>query len=562
MKTIFKLLHSKNYLLPREFLLLAALTSALLLFPGGTYAAEVSLAWDANSETDLAGYNIYYGTASHDYTHRINVGNVTEYTVLDLDDDGTYYFAATAYDRDGNESAYSEELVYTCSLGKPIAPPSQDSDGDGVSDDRDDFPFDPDESSDTDGDGLGNNADSDDDNDGMPDIWESQHGLNPLMNDASADSDGDGNNNLNEYLAGTDPNTFEDSSPPDTPAILVPYGGEIVSLTPELKADVFHDPDPDDLHAESQWQIFRADDDFCVYDVLSPSSLTSLSVPKLILEADVDYIWRVRFFNNHGAASDWSDDAAFTTDLSDCDLDGNGIPDHQEVDASLDLDQDDVMDQEQDDIKCVDTGNDQIGLSVRDAVNLDSLISLEIEDPDIESLANQGHGEPTAIQYGLLSFKLRVNAPGDETVVTIYLSNAAADHGKWYKYDSVNDEWLDYSEYIEFGPDRKVAYLSLKDGGFGDADGIENGIIVDPLAFGMSAELDPDNHAVSSSDTLGSDNNSDIFDKACFISIAASRPDTGHSSVLWPILKRIDLQILIIVMLLVYSRKVALPYHR
>ena len=338
----------------------------------------------------------------------------------------------------------------------------------------------------------------------MPDTWEIQHGLDPLVDDASEDSDGDGNNNLNEYLAGTDPKTFEDPSQPDAPVILVPSDDEIVSLTPELKTDSFYDPDPDNLHATSQWQIFRADDNFCVYDIMSSSSLTSLTVPKLILEAEVDYIWRVRFFNNRGGASDWSADAVFTTDFADCDLDDNGVPDHQEVDAVLDLDQDGVMDREQDDIKCIDTGNDQMGLSVRDADNLDSLISMEVEDPDDEMLALQGNGEPAAIQFGLLSFKLRVKAPGDETMVTIYLSRAAADDGKWYKYDPINAEWVDYSAYIEFGADRKVVYLSLKDGGFGDADGIENGIIVDPLAFGLSAESDADSHAVSSSDAVGS----------------------------------------------------------
>ena len=202
----------------------------------------------------------------------------------------------------------------------------------------------------------------------MPDAWESQHGLDSLVDDASEDSDGDGTNNLNEYLAGTDPNTFEDPSLPDPPVILVPSDDEIVSQMPELKADGFYDPDPDNLHATSQWQIFRADDDFCVYDIMSSVSLTSLTVPKLILDAEMDYIWRVRFFNNRGGASDWSADAAFTTDFADCDLDGNGVSDHQEADVMLDLDQDGFMDRDQDDIKCVDTGNDQIGLSVRDAL--------------------------------------------------------------------------------------------------------------------------------------------------------------------------------------------------
>ena len=55
-------------------------------------------------------------------------------------------------------------------------------------DDQDAFPNDPNEWEDNDGDGIGNNADTDDDNDGMPDNWESQYGLNPLLNDANARS--------------------------------------------------------------------------------------------------------------------------------------------------------------------------------------------------------------------------------------------------------------------------------------------------------------------------------------------------------------------------------------
>ena len=123
MKTKTINFHPTKYALLREFILLVALTSILLLFPLGTYGAEISLAWDANSEPDLAGYIIYYGDASGDYSHSLDVGDVTEFTVTGLDDSGTYYFAATAYDRDGNESAYSEELVHTFGYGQPEPPP-------------------------------------------------------------------------------------------------------------------------------------------------------------------------------------------------------------------------------------------------------------------------------------------------------------------------------------------------------------------------------------------------------------------------------------------------------
>ncbi len=47
---------------------------------------------------------------------------------------------------------------------------------------------------------------NDTDGDGMPDLWELAHGLNPANpSDANRDDDGDGFTNLQEYLAGTDP---------------------------------------------------------------------------------------------------------------------------------------------------------------------------------------------------------------------------------------------------------------------------------------------------------------------------------------------------------------------
>jgi hypothetical protein len=86
------------------------LLSCLFLCVGTAYPGEVSLAWDPNTEADLAGYRIHYGKTSGVYDEHIDVRNVTQYTVTGLDV-GVYYFAATAYNAGGIESAYSNEIL-------------------------------------------------------------------------------------------------------------------------------------------------------------------------------------------------------------------------------------------------------------------------------------------------------------------------------------------------------------------------------------------------------------------------------------------------------------------
>ena len=79
------------------------------------YAAQVTLAWDPNTESDLAGYKIYYGNSSKNYTRSIDVKdrNATTCTVSNLIEGQTYYFAATAYNTRLLESAYSIEVSRT-----------------------------------------------------------------------------------------------------------------------------------------------------------------------------------------------------------------------------------------------------------------------------------------------------------------------------------------------------------------------------------------------------------------------------------------------------------------
>jgi hypothetical protein len=109
---------------------LAASLLLLALFPARLSAASLTLAWDPNTEPDLAGYKVYYGTRSDDYDVAIAVGDVIQYTVWGLEPETRYYLALTAYDTSWNESDFSWE-VSAITGDDPAPTPISDSGDDG-----------------------------------------------------------------------------------------------------------------------------------------------------------------------------------------------------------------------------------------------------------------------------------------------------------------------------------------------------------------------------------------------------------------------------------------------
>ena|ERR1017187_705889 len=74
--------------------------------------ANVTLAWDMSLDPSVTGYKIYYGVSSGTYTNITDVGDVTIFTLSGLSIGTNYFFAATAYDSNSNESDFSLELSY------------------------------------------------------------------------------------------------------------------------------------------------------------------------------------------------------------------------------------------------------------------------------------------------------------------------------------------------------------------------------------------------------------------------------------------------------------------
>ena len=106
------------------FTILAVLFAAT----GWLHAGTMSIAWDPVSDSDLAGYRVYYGTAPGSYTQNRDVGNTTSTTLTGLDPCTRYYVAVKAYDTGGLEStSYSNEIA---GLPRPVVNTVTPSSGD------------------------------------------------------------------------------------------------------------------------------------------------------------------------------------------------------------------------------------------------------------------------------------------------------------------------------------------------------------------------------------------------------------------------------------------------
>lgn len=94
--------------------------------PGTPFIAQtlpdhaVTIGWNPSRTAGVPGYYLHYGTQSGSYDSVVWVETGTEADVHQLADGVTYFFAVTATNSSGLESALSAELAY---IIPPIAPP-------------------------------------------------------------------------------------------------------------------------------------------------------------------------------------------------------------------------------------------------------------------------------------------------------------------------------------------------------------------------------------------------------------------------------------------------------
>ena len=75
-------------------------------------AQNITLEWNTDSDPQVTGYRLYYGTASGVYTQAVDVGGLTSATIP-LTAGTTYYAVVTGYNAAAVESLPSTELSFS-----------------------------------------------------------------------------------------------------------------------------------------------------------------------------------------------------------------------------------------------------------------------------------------------------------------------------------------------------------------------------------------------------------------------------------------------------------------
>jgi hypothetical protein len=127
------------------------------------------------------------------------------------------------------------------------------------------------------------------------------------------------------------------------------------------------------------------------------------------------------------------------------------------------------------------------------------------------------------LPYGLMSLNAHLDQIGGTARFELFLPDPPDENAIWYKYDPIKG-WYEFPVQIISGK----YVLEIVDGGFGDADGVANGIIVDPIGVSEATAVT----GISDMNSGGSENTLDELLNACFIGSTTHRTPASLVSVL------------------------------
>jgi len=210
-------------------------------------------------------------------------------------------------------------------------------------------------------------------------------------------------------------------------------------------------------------------------------NISQLTIPDGILKPSGDsghYLAKIILQDSSTTTAESNDLEFNTVSLEETDdQDNNGVPDDEEL-------SDTEINQYFNEHPEADTALVEVASGDSNIIGMDidkgKVTRVDSIDPDELPDKPANYNFP----YGVFTIRIEGLEEGERVLITFILPEAY--FGSWYKYDEVNG-WYDYSDHVvEYnGPEKKVT-IEVKDGGYGDADGVENGVIVDPSGPGSS----------------------------------------------------------------------------
>jgi len=230
------------------------------------------------------------------------------------------------------------------------------------------------------------------------------------------------------------------------------------------------------IQTSSQWEI-TSGSDVIFTDTRLSGDLTSCWLPRNVLKPETTYILKGRAKNSNSLWSEWTSSNFNTIPQAQCnDADGDGVPDDQTpTDADL-----------------ISYGFVPYNPDISDSGLPDTALIVRFNNKPIlvESTGSDtmsyfagitpSEAPPSGSNpYGVFTTRIEVSVG---TIITVkYTFPEVLPSGtRWYKYNEsapAGNRWVEYPDAIVVG---NTVTLELQDGGKGDADGIANGIILDP----------------------------------------------------------------------------------
>ncbi|QTA78558.1 immunoglobulin-like fold-containing [Desulfonema limicola] len=278
-----------------------------------------------------------------------------------------------------------------------------------------------------------------------------------------------------------------DPDAPAKPVLTLPANGaKNVVFRPELKAGNYASP-VGQAHGWTIWEV-STDNGFgetgLVYRIKTNADpnldFSSLTLPDFILtEKGKTYYWRARYVDILNRESEWSDISQFTTAVENAEYQ-DGVPVAQTITADVLKAIFSASDMNGALFVKVLSGNGVIGIKgVENVEEIEWLKWISGSDLPVSELGNN-----LIFPKGFVTYKLKAKKPGDTVKIKLMIeTDIIPSNAVWYAYNLI--EGWDIVK-VATASNRKYVTFQIQDGGFGDADGVRNGWIVDPIGYAVA----------------------------------------------------------------------------